>query len=313
MRSKVGYGYTPQKPRFTDRNGRPSIDDFPLVPEPPQNIHSHPLASNLSEHPANTTEGEPVPQPNPPQPQPEIPVVRELQVQLRPPEAIEPEPSESASGEAASLLSRLHATDRCAPPARPARRRPPPKKRRKKARARKSRLVATQSASSAPRDHHERHCTICNHAERDAVEEEFLHWINPWDIARHYGVEWRAIYRHAHARGLFAARERNLRFALAHIVEQATSVNPTTDGVLRAIRAYSCLNSDGQWVEPPAHVIVSSGSQIPSPQAIAAAAITVNVPQQAQQPALPSAANPSPAKTSELLDNVKQVEIDVTR
>ncbi|MGA8765694.1 MAG: hypothetical protein WB559_01645 [Candidatus Acidiferrales bacterium] len=62
------------------------------------------------------------------------------------------------------------------------------------------------------------------------------------------------------AAGLFARRERNMRFALGHMVQQAMNITPTSDSILRAIRAYSCLNRRGQWTEPASHVVVSSGS-----------------------------------------------------
>jgi hypothetical protein len=166
--------------------------------------------------------------------------------------------------------------------------------------------------SHRSRDHHERHCSICNHPDRVSIEEEFIHWQKPGVIAWLYEAEERSIYRHARATGLFAARERNLRSALGHMVELASDVKPTIDGVLRAIRAYSCLDRDGRWTEPPAHVIVSSGSQIPSPQAVAAAAVTFNVAPPAQAPALPTAASPCTAETSNLLDSANRVEIDAT-
>jgi hypothetical protein len=111
------------------------------------------------------------------------------------------------------------------------------------------------------RDYHERNCSICGHPDRDAIEEEFLHWHDPGVIGIDYGVGWRSLYRHAHARGLFAIRERNMRFALGHIIEQSSRLVPTGDTVLRAIRAYSCINRKGQWVDPPARLAVSPPSR----------------------------------------------------
>jgi hypothetical protein len=55
-------------------------------------------------------------------------------------------------------------------------------------------------------------------------------------------------------------RERNMRSALGNIIERSSNIKPTADGVIRAIRAYSCISREVQWIEPPAHVIVSSGS-----------------------------------------------------
>lgn len=131
----------------------------------------------------------------------------------------------------------------------------------KAVRTRKRRLRQARALERKDtRDHHERHCTVCNSPDREAIEEGFLHWNSPYDLGREYEVGYRAVFRHAHARGLFAMRERNMRSALGNIIERSSNVQPTADAVIRAIRAYSCLNRDGQWIEPAAHVIFSSGS-----------------------------------------------------
>jgi len=320
MRRKVGYGYTPPRPRITDRNGRNTISDFPLEPETPVDIRVHASAPTNVPQPANTAAESCAPAaPNTPQEQPPVPPAPETIIPLAPIEAVQDESIEDESvtvadveAEAAALLAKLRAAGGRVEPAPAQRRRPPAKKRRKKTCSQKSKSLAPQPSNLSPRDHHERHCSICNHEHRDAIEEEFIHWHRAGTTAWSYAVPERAIYRHAHATGLFATRERNLRSALGHIVENASRVKPTADAILRAIRAYSCLNRDGQWTEPPAHVIVSSGSQLTSPQAIAAAAITVNVPPAAQPPALPTNANSIAAESSKLLDSPRRVEIDAT-
>jgi len=158
---------------------------------------------------------------------------------------------------------------------------PTPKKRRKR-RNRRRQMVQVELNETA-RDRHERLCTICNHENHETIDEEFVNWLAPEGIADFYDVDWRAVYRHAHATGLFAARERNLRAALGQIVEQAASVTPTIDGVLRAIRAYSCLNREGHWTELPSHVVVSSGSQLAQANVIAESALTLDVASTGQQ------------------------------
>ena len=271
-------------PHVTDRHGRSTIDDFPLVPETPVDIRVHALASNHPEHSDNATKSEPPAQPSPQQAPPPVPPARETIIPLPPLEATEGEPIEDESSDveaqAAALLAQLRATEEPVEPARSEPRRPKKKSRpRRRSRARRPQQTAPPAAELSPRDYHESRCSICNHPERDAIEEEFLHWYGPTLTASHFNVGWRALYRHAHATGLYAARERNLRSALGHIVEQACHITPTVDGVLRAIRAYSCLNRDGQWTEPPAHVVVSSGSRITGPPAaIAVAAATLELP-----------------------------------
>jgi hypothetical protein len=114
--------------------------------------------------------------------------------------------------------------------------------------------------------YHEARCTICRHPERGAIEEEFTHWMSPWSIADEYDVDRRAIYRHAHAMNLFPIRDRNLRFALGHIIDGAERVaHVPASAIIQSVRAFTRINPEGQWVDPPAHVIVSSGSRPPEP------------------------------------------------
>ena len=76
-----------------------------------------------------------------------------------------------------------------------------------------------------------------------------------------------SIYRHAHAFNLFALHDRSLRFALGHIIDRAEHI-PDVYGtdIIRAVHAFARLNEEGQWVEPPSHVIVSSGSHRAAPR-----------------------------------------------
>ncbi len=86
-----------------------------------------------------------------------------------------------------------------------------------------------------------------------------MHWHSIGDIAEEYDVSRSAIYRHAYALTLFSRRNRHLRFALGHLVERVQDVEPTADSVVRAIHAFARINDEGEWIEPPARVIVSSG------------------------------------------------------
>jgi hypothetical protein len=144
-----------------------------------------------------------------------------------------------------------------APP--PVRSKKPSKPRR---RVRGARLKNSESISLAQ---HERCCSICNHPERDTIEEAFLQWRSPQHLWCEFKLPSRtSIYRHAHAVGLFDKRSRNLRSALEHIIEDAERVKPTAEGVIQAIRAYTRVNRAGEWIDPPTHVVVSSGSSLAS-------------------------------------------------
>jgi hypothetical protein len=95
--------------------------------------------------------------------------------------------------------------------------------------------------------------------------------------------DWRAIYRHAHAAGLFKRRRRTFRCALEHILERSDEVNLTAAGFVTAIRAYASLNDAGDWTEPPKRIIVTNeyvrdASQPPSTAPAKAAAAPANSP-----------------------------------
>ena len=70
------------------------------------------------------------------------------------------------------------------------------------------------------------------------------------DIVIAYGLADRSsVYRHAHALGLFAKRQRNLRAALEKIIEKAGEVKVNAAAVVSAVSAYARINAAGQWVE----------------------------------------------------------------
>jgi hypothetical protein len=133
-----------------------------------------------------------------------------------------------------------------------------------------SKTQALLEDNSVPElDRHQRLCTVCQHPEREAIEEAFLQWRSVEWINWQFKVSNRnAIYRHAHATGLFARRGRRIRFALEHIIQNADRITPNGDNILRAIRAYTCLDDEGKWHEIPSQVIVSSGSALPRAEAI---------------------------------------------
>jgi hypothetical protein len=97
---------------------------------------------------------------------------------------------------------------------------------------------------------HATECKICAHEQREEIERDFINWKSPATIAKQYKLANRAsIYRHAHALGLFAKRQRNVRAALEKIIERAGEVEVNASAVVAAIGAYSRINSAGQWVE----------------------------------------------------------------
>ncbi|MGH9736465.1 MAG: hypothetical protein ACRD8A_17990 [Candidatus Acidiferrales bacterium] len=114
-------------------------------------------------------------------------------------------------------------------------------------------------------ERHRRKCQICDHPLREEIEEEFVNWHPVYRLAKNYDLsDYRSVYRHATATGLIQTRRDNMRWALDSILEQAPG-HVNADSVIRAIRAYSCLDENNKWAEPPTQVIFSvADRQIPS-------------------------------------------------
>src|SRR6202021_1117395 len=116
-------------------------------------------------------------------------------------------------------------------------------------------------------ERHSRRCIICHHPEREAIEEEFVHWRSPTRLAHDYKLsDYRTIYRHARAAGLLLQRRERLHSALDAFVESVDDVTFTGDTILRAMRAYSCIDSHGRWTEIPTQVQFSTSHDGPPPQ-----------------------------------------------
>lgn len=129
---------------------------------------------------------------------------------------------------------------------------PAPKRRRRRVSSSQA-LAPSQSQSTL--SHHARHCTICHHPERQAIEEEFIHWHRAKSIASDYAVGARAVYRHARALGLFERRAAKLRDALGYIIEKAENASVTADTVVRAVYAHAHLSPSGQWIKDAPRVV----------------------------------------------------------
>ena len=102
---------------------------------------------------------------------------------------------------------------------------------------------------------HRTNCSVCAHERHDEIDRDFVAWHSPIAIATEYGLsDRRVVYRHAHALGLFPKRDRNIRAALAHIIEKSGDVDVTAAAVVAAIQAYAKINAQGLWVDRSEHV-----------------------------------------------------------
>jgi hypothetical protein len=131
---------------------------------------------------------------------------------------------------------------------------------------RKPRKASNRRDQPAKLTAHQARCSICFSECRDEIEEEFLHWHSPINTAYDFGISDRAIYRHAHAVGLFERRDRNLRYALGRMIDRVDRIPVLTpESIIHAVQAFARINDQGQWIEPPKHLIVSQGPRIDVP------------------------------------------------
>jgi len=158
-------------------------------------------------------------------------------------------------------------------------------------RAQKSAITqcATQILEAQEQDlaRHKRLCEVCKHPACFLIQEAFLQWTSPEVIMKKYDLKSRAtIYNHAHTFQLFARRDRTLRFALGHIIEQADRVNVTARDVIQAVYTYAHVNDEGLWVQPASksEVVVSKNEPTASP---------LESPQAPASPLVRSGAKPS--------------------
>jgi hypothetical protein len=136
---------------------------------------------------------------------------------------------------------------------------PPPKAlARRKLRARRKKSPARPARPLTSLDLHQARCQICNSDDLEEIDEAFVSWENVRQMAHDHKIDRRAIYRHAHATGLYDRRDRNIRRALGRIIHEADASAPSADSVIRAIKMLTHVNSRGQWVNPSTRVVFSS-------------------------------------------------------
>jgi hypothetical protein len=105
-------------------------------------------------------------------------------------------------------------------------------------------------------ERHSRKCVVCNHPEREAIEEAFLHWHNPDYVANEFHFDdGRYLRRHAHAVGLYVRRRENYLFTLENLLERGDEIELTAAAYIKAVRAYACMCDTVRWSEPAIRVI----------------------------------------------------------
>jgi hypothetical protein len=113
--------------------------------------------------------------------------------------------------------------------------------------------------TAASLSRHRRKCAVCRHPQRDAIEDDYLHWRSPDQIAANYRIaDQSSIYRHAHATGLLARRHGHVRWALAGIIERASLTEPRARDIVAAVEVYARINDAGQWINSPRRLSAAS-------------------------------------------------------
>jgi len=161
---------------------------------------------------------------------------------------------------------------------------------------RKRPLPPSNDPPASPAERHSRKCAVCQHPERDAIDQAFIHWVSLTDIADEFSLPSRhTIRRHALATGLRPVRTNSMHYALERIIEKASNAAPSADAVIRAIRAHCLLKQDGQWIDPPRHLIITHESPAAYAARFAAVPAAALAPATIDVPPQPS---PVPAQSS---------------
>ena len=104
---------------------------------------------------------------------------------------------------------------------------------------------------------HSRKCAICNHPEREAIDQAFLHWATGPSIVNDYKLpSLSCLYRHVHAVGLWRRRRKTVRSTLHRIIERAGDTRPSVRDIIRAVEICARFRDDGSYVVPPKRLII---------------------------------------------------------
>jgi hypothetical protein len=109
--------------------------------------------------------------------------------------------------------------------------------------------MTTEKTTRVDGKRHSRDCCICAHPDREEIERELCDWKPLAAIAKTRRIPRASLYRHVHATGLFDKRDRNVKAALAALIERGYKVRVTAAALISAITAYAKINAEGQWID----------------------------------------------------------------
>jgi hypothetical protein len=116
------------------------------------------------------------------------------------------------------------------------------------------RQKAQTAKKQTSQERHARDCQVCNHKDREQIEQEFIGWGETTGIAKDFNISRKSIYRHAEILQLYPKRRRNVTAALERVIEKAESVDVTASAIVAAVQSLAKINANGQWVERVEHV-----------------------------------------------------------
>lgn len=97
---------------------------------------------------------------------------------------------------------------------------------------------------------HSRRCVICNSENREAIELAYLDWKTPSEICRRFGIRSKnTIYLHAEAFDLSQKRDKNIKRALASLIEKNLGRKLTGAALVSAIATFAKIDADGRSAE----------------------------------------------------------------
>ena len=109
--------------------------------------------------------------------------------------------------------------------------------------------VKVKEGGSVNLGRHQAQCTVCQHPQRQEIEEAWIGWGYTNHIAKDYGVSRDSIYRHAHALGLFSKRQKNHKLVVEKIMERLDWTEIHGSDILSAIKIYEKIISAEQRIE----------------------------------------------------------------
>jgi hypothetical protein len=87
-----------------------------------------------------------------------------------------------------------------------------------------------------------------------SIESDFIEWRAPARIARQYKISRSTVYRHARALDLFPKRDRNVRAALARVIERGCETAVDGRALVAAVQAFCKIDLAGRWIDRSEHV-----------------------------------------------------------